>query len=44
MGTKVNYRINHQKLSGEWMQHVRRDWHKIISKKRRAFLKEEQNK
>lgn len=39
METKVNFRLNNGKLTGEWCKHYRRVLHKIASKKRRVFTK-----
>lgn len=43
METKMSYRINHQKLTGEWCKHVKGRFRKIVSKRRRLWLKKETN-
>lgn len=41
MGTKIN--VNHNKLTGEWVQHVRKSLKKYLNKKRRNYLKKLEN-
>lgn len=41
MGEKIN--VNHQKLTGEWCQHVRKGLKKFLNKRRRSYLKKLQN-
>lgn len=35
--------INRNKMTGEYMKHIRRKWRKVLNKKRRCFLKKNQN-
>lgn len=34
---KIN--VNHQKLTGEWCKHVRKDLKKVLNKQRRKFIR-----